>query len=288
MKPSPVIAVLMAAFNGEKYIEQQIQSILSQKDVKVHLYISVDVSTDRTLDICKRYAGDNVSILPYGEKYGCATANFFHLIKEVALNEYTAFAFADQDDIWQENKLNRAWQLIQQQKACAYSSDVRAFWQDGREKIIIKSSSQTNYDYFFESPGPGCTFVMLPALYASVRAHILANPQCPVQHHDWWVYAWARHHRMVWVIDSQIHTLYRQHDQNSVGANHGMLAKLRRLRLLLKGEFRKQVAENVYACGITAAEWKQIRRTLRGSPLQLRRKKTESLLMYGLLLTGLA
>ena len=284
----PVIAVLLAAFNGEKYIEEQIKSILIQKDVLVHLYISVDFSRDATWDICQGFSANNVYILPYGSKYGSASANFFHLIESVKPGNYSAFAFADQDDIWLDNKLISAWILLQQKKSFAYSSNVQAFWESGREKKIIKSQPQRKFDYFFESPGPGCTFVMLPSLYESIRTHILQNPGFSVEHHDWWVYAWARHHGMTWVIDSRALTRYRQHGQNLVGANHGVRAKLRRIKLLLQGEFRRQVEEIAHACGCSDAQWKQMRSQLLGRPLQLRRKKTESLLMAGLLLVGLA
>ena len=49
----PKVAVLLAAYNGEKYIEEQIQSILDQKNIDIYIYISIDESTDKTLEICE-------------------------------------------------------------------------------------------------------------------------------------------------------------------------------------------------------------------------------------------
>ena len=61
---------------------------------------------------------------------------------------------ADQDDIWFPNKLHRAWDNIVGGRCDVYSSDVRAFWPDGRFENIVKSMPQKEFDYLFEARDP--------------------------------------------------------------------------------------------------------------------------------------
>ena len=135
---NPNIAVLLAAYNGIEWVQEQIDSILDQINVNVDIYISVDYSNDGTYEICKSYANKKKSIhvLPYGDKFGGAAKNFFRLIKDVNIQEYDFIAFSDQDDIWDKRKLSRAVQSITKYSLSAVSSDVVAFWYNGKEKYI--------------------------------------------------------------------------------------------------------------------------------------------------------
>jgi rhamnosyltransferase len=155
------VAVLMAAYNGADYISQQIDSIVNQKGVDVDLYISVDLSSDNTYSVCCDYANNfpNIRVLDYGARFGSAANNFFNLISFVRDEHYDFFALSDQDDVWSSDKLIHAIDLIASTSSAAYSSDVIAFWPTGKNIYIKKSYPQTRWDYFFESPGPGCTFV---------------------------------------------------------------------------------------------------------------------------------
>ena len=106
-KTIPKVAVLLAAFNGSRFIKEQVRSILNQKKVHIDLYISLDLSDDSSYELCKLLKKENsqVTLLPYGKKYGSAAKNFFRLIHDVNLNKYEYISFADQDDIWMSNKL---------------------------------------------------------------------------------------------------------------------------------------------------------------------------------------
>ncbi|BCP70870.1 glycosyltransferase [Enterobacter asburiae] len=72
------VAVLLAAYNGSKWVKQQIDSILKQSHVNVHIYISVDKSDDDTFELCKAYAEQDhrLTVLDYGERFGGAGPNF--------------------------------------------------------------------------------------------------------------------------------------------------------------------------------------------------------------------
>ena len=88
-KSVPQVAVLLAAYNGISFLEEQLDSIVHQQAVAVTIFISVDLSTDSSYQWCCRYAKTHpqVNVLPYGHKFGGAAANFYHLIKEVDFTE---------------------------------------------------------------------------------------------------------------------------------------------------------------------------------------------------------
>jgi len=236
---NPAIAILLAAYNGKAYIKEQIDSILNQKDVEVTIFLSIDTSRDGTREWIEASYPDNsqIMILEDMGRFGGAAKNFFRLIRDVDFTPYDFIAFADQDDIWYQDKLSRAIQKLNETKSDGYSSNVLAFWEDGREKLIVKSQPQCQYDYLFEAAGPGCTYVLTQALAVHVK-------QCICQKwdlvntlwlHDWFCYAYARANGFHWVIDEKPSMRYRQHTNNQVGVNQGLKAFLYRLKKILFG-----------------------------------------------------
>ena len=133
MTSSHSVAVLLTAFNGIKWIEEQVESIFYQKDVNIDIYISIDLSNDGTYEWCQELAlkNSNVNILPYGNHFGGAAKNFYRLIKEVDICKYDYISLADQDDIWLPDKISRAIKIINVRGLDGYSSNVIAFWEDG-------------------------------------------------------------------------------------------------------------------------------------------------------------
>ena len=233
------VAVLLAAFNGAQWIDSQIKSIVEQKNVKVKIFISVDPSTDDTMVLCQDWARRNASIfvLPSMERFGGAARNFFKIFSEVDFQEFDYVCLADQDDIWLPNKLIRAHEMLLKTGADAYSSNVIAFWQDGRQQFIEKSQKQVRWDFLFEAAGPGCTYVLRKELACAIQS-LLKNRWIEVQQvglHDWLFYAYARANGYGWYIDNHAEMLYRQHENNQVGVNKGWQAHLHRARKVLNG-----------------------------------------------------
>lgn len=156
----PKVAVLLAAYNGEKYIQEQIESIVNQVDVDVYIYISIDASTDRTLEICQQFQKiyKNIFIINEGkERFGSAGKNFYYLIKNVDFEEFDFIALSDQDDIWKPLKIIRGIQVLEKEQASGYSSDVECFWDDEnrKNKIIKKSYPQKNMITILNQQAPG-------------------------------------------------------------------------------------------------------------------------------------
>jgi rhamnosyltransferase len=245
----PKIAVLLAACNGEKWITEQILTILNQKNVDLHIYVSIDLSTDNTYDIVAELAQKyhEITLLPYGQRFGGAALNFYHLLLTVPVGKYEYIAFSDQDDIWLVDKLVRAISILKTKDASGYSSNVTAFWENGKEKLIKKDYPQTQYDYLFEGPGPGCTFVLERDIITDVKEYFenRNNILTELKHHDWLIYAFARSRKYRWIIDNKSLLKYRQHNHNQIGVNDGILAFKYRVGEILTGKGMAQVIKMI-------------------------------------------
>ena len=248
----PNIAVLLAAYNGESWLQSQLNSILNQQDVDVTIFVSVDRSVDGTEDWFNRLAekDDRVKILPHGQCFGSAALNFFRLIRDVDIQLFDYISFSDQDDIWLPDKLSRAVMLMQQGNYAAYSSNVTAFWPDGREQFIDKAQPQRRKDFLFEAAGPGSTYVFNTTLAQDLQNFIALQRDKidQVSLHDWFFYAFARSQQSRWLIDSRPGLLYRQHAANHLGVNAGITAFKDRLKRISSGWYRGEVLKIASLC----------------------------------------
>lgn len=285
----PKIAVLMAVYNGCSYIEEQLNSIEHQKDVDISLFISVDVSTDDSYEWCCNYSDNHqqVTVLPYGDKFGGAAANFFRLIQDVDFSGFDYVALADQDDVWYEDKLIKAHHQLKKSEFYGYSSNVLAFWDDGREILVNKAQAQRKYDYLFEAAGPGCTYVIRVKPLVEFKEMILSEPQCvkQVALHDWLVYAFFRKNGYRWFIDSNPTMRYRQHGNNQVGVNRGWSACLKRFGLFKSGWYKSQVeiiSGVLKIDNVTDSRW-----TILNNINQSRRQLIDRIILFFVIIIGL-
>ena len=171
------VAVLMATYNGQQWLPEQIDSILNQVGVEVTLFVSDDSSSDGSYEYLRNLSKEDsrVILLPNTPRMGAAAYNFYRLIEDVNYSEFDYVAFADQDDLWYPEKLCNSVSVLTASKSDGYSSDVMAFWPDGRELYVKKSYAQKDYDYMFEAPGPGCTFLLNKQLASTVKSFIASN-----------------------------------------------------------------------------------------------------------------
>jgi len=239
------IIVLLAAYNGEKYIKEQILTIVNQS-LKPHLIIvNLDKSSDKSQEIIENCISEYpiIKLLSSKKTFGSSASNFFHLLLNVDLTNIDYIALADQDDLWREDKLEKAIPKLEQGYD-GYSSNVEAFWDDGRKHVLVKNQSQQNFDYLFESAGPGCTFVFTNKLANELQSFLKINKDEIFQmkhYHDWLIYAFARTNSFKWFIDSYLSMQYRQHSQNVLGAHVGFSGFLVRFKKILIGKGFDQV-----------------------------------------------
>ena len=251
IRKSRSIAVLLATFNGERFICEQIDSILFQSGVRTTIYARDDGSTDGTRAILDRYVaafpGRVVRLADAQRRFGAACENFFSMLVELQQAPHDYFAFADQDDIWLSDKLDRAVRQIVANDASGYASNLTAFSeQDQSEWVIRKDYPQRRSDYLFQSASAGCTYVfdaevvrLIASRIGSVDEHDWSGMS-----HDWLCYAICRSHGLSWFIDDWSGIRYRQHALNQFGAMPGFSGVLKRLALVRRGWYRDVLMRN--------------------------------------------
>lgn len=282
----PRVAVLLASYNGAEWISRQIESILDSRFVDVHVFLSDDGSSDGTVDIARTAGRDRLTVLPTARS-GSAAQNFIRLVMDAPWDSFDYVALSDQDDIWLADKLSRAVSRIQDHNLDAYSSDVVAFWADGKRRYIRKSQPLQRWDHLFESAGPGNTFVFPVESAAFLRDRMGEADRTKlriVARHDWLFYAYFREAAKRWMIDPISGVEYRQHAVNVAGAPTGLRAKLARAALVKSGWYRTQVltiseltgASNIIIDYIKRPEIRHLGRILRHAR-SFRRRLSEAL-----------
>jgi len=262
----PRVLVLLAAFNGANWIQEQLRSILRQENVDVHIIVRDDGSVDHTISAIEALGvADRVEIRSALAPTGSASQNFFSLIRDCSAVDFDFVAFADQDDIWNPDKVQRACSQLRSTSGAGYSSAVTAFWEDATERALIPSSSQTSADFLFESAGQGCTYVLTAKFYERLRHLVSSNRHLTesVHFHDWAIYAIARAWNLRWCFDELSTMKYRQHGENHFGARNNFVGIIKRLLLIRSGWYRTQVKAITDLCVAAAplhrelGEWKQ-------------------------------
>lgn len=246
------VAILMATYNGMKWLNFQIESILNQKDVDIKIFISDDNSKDGTYEFLNKLSkvDSRIILLPKRKKFKNAGNNFYRLIREVDVSNYDFFGFSDQDDVWSLTKTIDQIKMLSTCSADCISSNVIAFWSSGKKKYILKSQPQRNLDFIFESAGPGCSFLLTRKVFLGLQNLILIKEKKvnEVEMHDWLIYAICRSYKYKWLIDTSVSLAYRQHDQNVIGANYGFKALFARIIKIRSGWYRSEIIKISHIC----------------------------------------
>ncbi|MCU1411410.1 MAG: Lipopolysaccharide biosynthesis protein [Rhodoglobus sp.] len=242
--PLPEVVVLLATYNGRRWLPEQLASILEQDGVRVRVVALDDESTDGTRDwLVEQAAADpRITVLPSMGSSGGSAPNFYRLVGLVPAPADGYLAFSDQDDVWLPGKLERHVRLLREGGHDGISGSITSFAPDGQRTLIKKDYPQRRFDYLTESPGPGSTFVLTPRLAALVAAQLAdeSSPARTADFHDSLIYALARGAGYSWHIDGQPTLDYRQHDDNVMGSNTGVGSAFARLRLIREHWHRQQ------------------------------------------------
>ena len=238
------VVVLLATRNGQRWLADQLETIMSQQGIDLRVVALDDESTDGTREWLVGQAAKDprLEVMPSMGRSGSAVANFFRLILNVDVDDSDYIAFADQDDLWLPGKLARHVEILRATGAAGLSSNVTSFTPDGTRTLIRKSDPQRRFDYLLQSPGPGSTFLLTPRLFQLVRDVLKAHYELAsqVDFHDSFIYVIARSRGWTWHIDPEPTVGYRQHDANVIGANVGMISAMARLTLIRSGWHRQQ------------------------------------------------
>lgn len=211
------ITVLLSSYNGEKYIEEQLNSIFEQTCENVSVLVRDDGSKDGTINILEKYRSQGRLDFYSGNNLGCAKS-FWHLLCSCGDSDY--YAFCDQDDVWDRDKLEIAVNMLEKENKdipLLYFGDVRVT--DSALNVIsggmVEKMPVTYPHSLIKNVAPGCTYV-----FNRKAAEILRKYDCDkygIDIHDWTVYKIINCFGKA-VFDEKPHMSYRQHGNNEIGA----------------------------------------------------------------------
>lgn len=241
-----MIQILMSTYNGEKYLKEQIESLLNQTYQKFKILIRDDGSTDKTKDILESYQKKYPSIIKcvYGENLG-VVKSFIKLIN-LSDEKCDYFAFCDQDDYWLEEKLEKAFEKMRKDIPFLYFSNKILVDEKLRIlKIENKDIEVKKFNSLIENLATGCTIVINKKLIRYLKNKNINSKN--ILMHDWFAYILANFLGEVY-FDKNSYIYYRQHSNNVVGSESNAVKKnykrvIRFLTRRKKDSLKNQIIE---------------------------------------------
>jgi len=219
------IDILMATYNGEKYLKAQIDSILNQSFSDFRLLISDDVSTDKTREILDEYVKKDKRIVVFLQKKNLGVVQNFEFLMKKVENEY--FMFSDQDDIWQKDKIKNSIDKMQETDADLVYTDLQvvsgnlnslnvlsnSFWK--LKKFDKKVKKYNNFvSLYLNNYITGCTMLVKSEWLDKILP--LPKKSEFILHDYWTALVVSQFGKMIYIEEPQVR--YRQHADNNVGS----------------------------------------------------------------------
>lgn len=222
MKKRKCVKVLLSTYNGEKYLEEQLDSLRLQQNVEVSLAVRDDGSKDNSCEIINAFKQFFKIELFKEENVGVANS-FMRLVHAVD-TEADYYAFCDQDDFWVSNKLEKAVEQLEKENnnfPVLYYSNVERV---GEELEKIENPFKKNYHteelkgVLVSTAAAGCTMVFNRELLLLLKQYF---PSYMIMHDAWTIQVCAAMNGKV-IYDDNSYILYRQHSSNVVGGSEKM------------------------------------------------------------------
>lgn len=232
---SKQVAILMSTYNGERYIKEQLSSIVNQTYKNWHLYIRDDGSTDDTLKILKKFCNQYSSITLINQnstKNLGVTTSFMTLLANTNADYYM---FSDQDDFWEKDKVKTCISSIQGNDnipACVFTELQVVDKELKPIRLMNNDDIWLDFRHFlFGNCVTGCTMMINQKLKSIL--HIGDTNFDKIYLHDWWIAMVASAFgKLIYVKEPTI--LYRQHGNNVEGSKDNSLRSLIRRALHLE------------------------------------------------------
>ncbi len=233
-----LVGILMATYNGAKYLKEQIDSIINQTFRNWLLVIHDDGSSDLTLDIIKGYINkysDKIILIEDNIKCGSAKENFFHLINIAKANfNFDYIMFSDQDDVWLPEKIEITLdKMIETEKKYGKDKPIIVYTDLKVVDENLKLFDNSFWEYqkinpldnslnclLLENTVTGCTMMINKVLFNK----IISDNNAII--HDWWIALICRVNNGIIVPIKQQTILYRQHGKNDIGAKGASIKDL--------------------------------------------------------------
>lgn len=216
------IDILLATYNGQQYLREQLDSILSQSYSNFRLLISDDLSTDNTREILAEYVEKDKRIIVFNQERNLGVVkNFEFLLKKV---ESRYYMFSDQDDIWKENKIEKSLKTLEETNSELVYTDLEvvdenlnvtyeSYWK--LKGIYNKIKKYNNFEsLYLNNFVTGCTMLSKKELIKEVLP--LPNTSKFVLHDYWIPLILSQKYKITYIEEPLIK--YRQHKNNKVGS----------------------------------------------------------------------
>ena len=250
---TPKIDILLTTYNGEKYLEEQIESILNQSYTHIQLIISDDGSTDRTREILKKYEKNSKITIYYQEKNLGYIRNFEFLLTKV---ENELYMLSDQDDVWKPNKIQDTLKKLEEENADLVFTDLEVVNENlelintsfnrsmNKEHKIKKTIDTKQFEYLYNNI-TGCT-IMSKKKWINEILPIPKNSKYVI--HDSWIGLIISLNGKVTYLDKPT-IQYRQHGDNQIGTEKASykckeFKEVRELFINVKKDLFKTYLEN--------------------------------------------
>jgi glycosyltransferase involved in cell wall biosynthesis len=244
------VAILMSTYNGAAFLAEQIDSLISQRHHAWTIFVSDDGSRDSTREILesyKRRLGDNRLVIFDGPCRGFS-ANFISLLKRPELDA-DFYAFCDQDDIWEPEKLERAVRW------CKELPDERPALYCTRTQLVDAGGTPIGLSPLFDAP-PTFRNALVQSIAggntmlfnrAARQLLLKTHDEDHIVSHDWWAYLVVSGCGGIVHYDPVPAIGYRQHGNNLIGSNSTMSDRAVRLKKMMAGTFREWNDANLRA-----------------------------------------
>lgn len=227
----PRVTVLLSTYNGDKYIGEQLNSLLNQTYNNFNILIRDDGSSDNTLNILELYEKRyhlKISIIK-GTNVG-VIKSFFELI-EYYKGDSSYIAFCDQDDFWEPLKIEKSVSALEASKVeiKGYCSNLKLV--DENLNFIIDKYKKTVIPDFhnalFENIVTGCTFVASNELILLLKNKFEHINLSNILMHDWFLYILGSAFGEI-IYDEKSYIQYRQHSNNVIGMDTNFISTIKR------------------------------------------------------------
>ncbi len=247
------VDILLATYNGEQYLKEQLDSILAQSYNEFRLLISDDASTDDTVRILKEYEEKDTRITVFFQKENSGVIKNFEFLLERVENEY--YMFSDQDDIWKEDKIEKSIKKIEETDSSLVYTDLevvdsdlnvtyKSYWK--LKGIYNKIKKYNNFEsLYLNNFVTGCTIISKKEFIRDVLP--LPNTSKFVLHDYWIPLVLSQKHKISYIEEPLIK--YRQHKNNKIGSKKKVdelkeFEEVRELFIRVKKEHFKVFIEN--------------------------------------------
>ncbi len=244
----PKVAILLCTHNGGDYLKDQLATIALQKFVNWKIFASDDGSKDTTVELLKefqrKYGTNRIEI--YDGPCKGPTSNFLYILSK-AIGSCDYFAFCDQDDRWNADKLMvaiKSLDSLNNEAPTLYCGATKYISADGKflQNSYVFQKPPSFGNALVQSIAGGNTMVFN---YASAKLLARTPVDQRLIAHDWWLYILVSAHEGVIVYDQNSYVDYRQHNNTLIGENRSIEAKITRIKKLIDGRYKNWNDENL-------------------------------------------